>query len=66
MQPKQPDNFGDISLTKAIFTKYLKENCSSEFYLQLSIKYFLFKLMLEFQIIFKIIIDPDDTGRVNF
>ena len=31
-QPKLPDNFADISLTKAIFRKYLKENCSSELF----------------------------------
>ena len=39
-QPKLPDNFGDISLTNAIFRKYLRENCSSLLYLQLSFKYF--------------------------
>ena len=32
--------FGGISITKAIFMKYLKESCSSELYLQLSFKYF--------------------------
>ena len=36
-----PDHLGDISLTKAIFRKYNKENCSSELYLQLSLKYFM-------------------------
>ena len=35
-----PDNFGDISLTKAVCRKYLKEKCSSELYLQFSIKTF--------------------------
>ena len=35
-----PDYNGGISLTKAMFKKYLKENCSSELYLQLSFKYF--------------------------
>ena len=38
--PKWPDNFDDISLTKAIFRKDLKENRSSELYLQLSFKHF--------------------------
>ena len=37
---KQPDNFDDISLTKAKFRKYLKKDCSSKLYLQLSFKYF--------------------------
>ena len=37
---KPSDNFGDISLTKAILGKYLMENCFSELCLQLSIKYF--------------------------
>ena len=35
-----PDNFDDVSLEKAIFRKCLKENCSSELYLQLSFKNF--------------------------
>ena len=35
-QPKWPDNFGGIFLTKAIFRKYFKENGSSELHLQLS------------------------------
>ena len=39
-QPKQPDNFGDIFLTRAKFRKYLKESCSSGLHLQLSLKYF--------------------------
>ena len=33
--------FGDISLRKAIFRKYLKDNCPSELNLQLSFKYFM-------------------------
>ena len=37
---KCKDHLGDISLTKAILRKYMKENCSSELYLQLSSKYF--------------------------
>ena len=32
--------FGDISLIKVVYRKYLKENCSSEPYPQLSVKYF--------------------------
>ena len=32
LQPKPPDNFGDISLRKVIFRKYFKEKCSSEVY----------------------------------
>ena len=40
LQPEPPRNFGDISLTKAILRKYLKENCSLELHLQLSFKYF--------------------------
>ena len=37
---KTPDIFGDIVLTKAISSKYLKENCSSQLHLQPSFKYF--------------------------
>ena len=37
---KPPDNFGNIFLIKAIFRNNLKENCSSDLYLQLSFKYF--------------------------
>ena len=40
LQPKQPDYFGDITLTKATFRKYLKEKYSSESNQQLSFKYF--------------------------
>ena len=35
------DYLSDISPTKAIVRKYLKENCLLELYLQLSVKYFL-------------------------
>ena len=31
--------FVDISITNAIFKKYLKERCSSELYVQISFKY---------------------------
>ena len=37
---KSADYFGDIPQTKALFRKYLKESCSSEFYLQLTFTYF--------------------------
>ena len=37
---KTPDNFCRYLSNKAIFRKYLKENCSIEPYLQLSLKYF--------------------------
>ena len=39
-QPKPPDHFGDTSLTKAIFRKYLKDICSSKLNLKLSFKCF--------------------------
>ena len=45
--------FGGISLTKAIFRKYLKESCSSELYLQLSFKY-LFNLYFILKIFLKV------------
>ena len=35
---KTTNYFGNISLSKPIFGKYLKESCSSELYLQLSFK----------------------------
>ena len=38
--PKPPDNFGNISLTKAICRIYFKENCLLEHFLQLLTKYF--------------------------
>ena len=61
------------SQNSLIFRKYLKENRSSELYLQLSFKYFakLFSNILQnyFQIfckiIFKILTCPDDTGPLN-
>ena len=37
---KLPDYFGDISLTKATFRKYLKEKCWSKSNTQLTFKYF--------------------------
>ena len=59
-----PDSFGYISLTKEIFRKYLKKNCSSELYLQLSFKYFV-KSKLYSKVIFISMTDPDDAGQVN-
>ena len=44
------DFFADISRTKEIFIKYLKESCSSEFHLQLTFKYL---VKLCFKVIFK-------------
>ena len=37
--PKLPDNFGDISITKAILRTYLKEKCWSKPNPQLPLKY---------------------------
>ena len=37
---KRPDYFVDIFLAKAFYQKYLKEKCLSEYYQQLSFKYF--------------------------
>ena len=56
--------FGDIALAKAIFRKYLKDNFSSELFLQLSFKY-LKKIMLYSKVIFKSMIRPDNTGQVG-
>ena len=59
-----PDNFGDICLTKAILRKYLKDNCSSELYLQLSLKYFA-DICFILKLFPKTMTDPEDTGRVD-
>ena len=40
LQPKPPDYFGDISLKKAIFRKYLMESCSLKLDLPLLFKKF--------------------------
>ena len=53
-EEKKSDNFGDIGLTKATFRNYLKENCSSELYLQLSFKYFGNLCFIHFLLISKV------------
>ena len=52
-----------MSLTKSIFRKYLKENCSSELYLQLSFKYFP-NLCFISNLFSNCMTGPDDTGPV--
>ena len=37
---KTPDYFGDISLSKSMIAKYLKESCSLKLYLKLAFKKF--------------------------
>ena len=40
MRPKLPDNFDEILEAKAKWWKYFMEKCQSEYYQQLSFKYF--------------------------
>ena len=63
-QPKLSYNFGDISLAKAIFGKYLKESYSSELNLQLSLKYFV-NLYFIPKLFCKRVIGADNIGQVD-
>ena len=61
---KTDRQFGDISLTKAIFRKYLKENYSTELYLNLSFKYFANLYFIPF-LFTKSVAGPNDIGEVD-
>ena len=53
-----------FSSQKCFYQKYLKEKCSSEYYQQLSFKYFV-RIFLYFQVILKSMKVADDTFLGN-
>ena len=57
---QKPGNYGEIFRVKARLRKYLKENCSSELYLQLS---FIFIFHSKFILIS--MTGPDNNGQVD-
>ena len=63
-QSKPPNDFVYISLTKAVFRKYLLENCSHRT-LSTTLLQIVLELMLHSKIIFRSMTGPDDIGHVD-
>ena len=57
----QLDNFGEIFQAKAYLGKYLKEKYLSEQYQQLTLHHIFCKIILNYKVIPKSILDPDDN-----